>query len=159
MEKRATGVTGSINFQVDWLNSTNHERISILGQQTGKPNKCRFHYFHAWLSARLKGEEEEIRDTSAELAAPLLRRRALSLLCRTEHLDAICLSSSEDLSSAVMDKEMGGLWIAQPAPAIHCCSSSGSMRVELISHSHAHLRQREEDFASDDFHRRDQISR
>ena len=123
-EKRATGVIGSINFQVDWLNLTNHERISFLGQQAGKPDKCRFYYFHAWLSERLKGEEEEIRDTSAELAAPLIKRIPESLLCSTEHSDAICLSSSEDPSSAALDKEMGGLWVTQPALAIHCCSLS-----------------------------------
>lgn len=66
-EKRAKKVIGSISFQVDWLNLRNHERISFLGQQAGKPNKCRFYYFHAWLSERLKGGDEEIHDTSAEL--------------------------------------------------------------------------------------------
>lgn len=66
-EKRATGVIGSINFQVDWLNLTNHEGILFLGQQAGKPDKCRFYYFHARLSERLKGGEEEIHDVSAEL--------------------------------------------------------------------------------------------
>jgi len=38
-----------------------------LSQQAGKPNKCRFYYFRAWLSERLKGGEEAIQDTSAEL--------------------------------------------------------------------------------------------
>lgn len=46
-----------------------------MGQQTGTPNKCRFYYFHARLSERLKSEEEETHETSAELAPLLIKRK------------------------------------------------------------------------------------
>lgn len=117
-EKRVTGVSGGINFQVGWLNFTNQERIWCWGQ----PDKCRFCYFHGLLLDRLKGGEEEIHDTVAERAALLIKRIQESLLRSTKHLDAICLSSLENPGFAALDKDTGGLWITWLALVIHCCS-------------------------------------
>lgn len=149
--------SNSINFQADWLNLTNHKAFNFRVSKLLSLTYADSINFHAWLLERLKGEEEEIEDTQAELAALLMERTQESLLCSTKCSDTICLSSSEDPSSAALDKEMGGLWVTQTALAIHCCSWSRHKRIHFVSHLHACLRHRKEEFAQDDFHKTDRI--